>query len=376
MSKIDATSLYEGQVETKSTWLELVGGSLPDIEHLISIGVLSKSNNRDKFRLNLVGVINTNEMSYFCFPKIFGNQHFQKACVIRDVVRIIEKYKALNTRLKNESSVDPAEFHETGRKIIDHLLGLIYWTRDNHFHSESIKLASDEGRIDWRKTIRSSLAIAQDDYVIYIDPVTDKTRRQLSDVAFAQAFVILDLVDKIGLDILSIWVDPMDNVLRDSKEILAKYEGHISRSEVSQIIQDFHGNATRDDDRDLSQFLFQWDQRELSAGRNVSIYGFCAFHTVWEDMCRSIYPGLLGTLNHKSVASQAVYALKDSQFDVSPQMPDILFEIDDNIYIGDAKWYSFDDNNFPKLADVVKQLFYELSVLSDVCAYVTDLSLG
>ena len=284
---------------------------------------------------------------------------------IQNIVDIIEKYKDRNTRTKIESSVDPAEFHDGGQKIIDHLLGLLYWTRDNGFHVEKDKVFSQNGNIDWRSTIRSSLAIHQNDNVIYVDPVISKERTYLSEVGFSQAYAILDLADKIGADLLSIWVDLDDSLFQRCREIVENHQGNIHRSKISHTILDFYADAKKDEDRILSSYLYKWDRQDYGIGRNVSVYGFCAFHTIWEEICLLMFDKWSEALIHKNIACQPTYDLKDGIVRVSPQIPDLLIQIDADIYLGDAKWYVLDDNKLPQLHDVVKQLFYELSIQSE-----------
>lgn len=359
--------LYEGSVNDRSGWASHLECSVEEVETLLVENVLQRSSRgKGTLRLNLVGLLQTRNAVFFSFPKIFYGTEFDPHEQVHDVIRVIERYHSKVGRSNASSTADPAELHLEGRGIVDHFLGLINWTREYGFHSKLESYHSEYGLIDWRRTLSSQLAVHQGQNVTYIDPVRTRYEEVPTIIAAIQATAIVDLFNRIGSNIASVWIGDNDPIIEECAEILSNLELKLDRSVAHEALHDFNDNITQDHERSLGQLLDRWQTDQWQSGAHIQVYGFTAFHTVWEDICKSLWATGASQLTHSEFASQPEYRLKDVRIAVPPQRPDLIVATEQGIIIADAKWYLADQGEVPALHDVIKQFAYGLSVQKEL----------
>ncbi|WP_274854115.1 LlaJI family restriction endonuclease [Bacillus methanolicus] len=93
---------------------------------------------------------------------------------------------------------------------------------------------------------------------------------------------------------------------------------------------------------------------------NFNIYATPFFHNVWESICSEI----LGDMDELHIIVPNPYWMFKGNKLKTSQIPDILIQTGESIFIFDAKYYRIKAglDKLPGWGDIVKQLFYSLSM--------------
>lgn len=344
-------------------WAALLEVDPDTIVSLASEGVFRRSA-RDSvdFRLDFVGLISTAGSAVFALPKIFGCDGSHDKTDLWRATSSIQKYDKRRRHISAAEAGD-ASFHNSGERLLDLFLALLSWSLERGLHcSEADVFSSELAHIDWRATLQRTFPAHQATGVIYVEPQGRRTVHALTALGEIQALALCDLSQRLGA-VTEMWINLHDPLLDECRAVAEESSFSLSDlSTVRELLDSAEAESTRDADRELASLLTSWVIADYHSSAYPQLYGTTAYHTIWEDMCLWFLGGRNDAALHGGIASQPVYNLDEVTISPGSQLPDFLRVEGDEVWIADAKWYSASDGELPGLADVVKQLVYELSL--------------
>ncbi|MEC5238944.1 LlaJI family restriction endonuclease [Bacillus mycoides] len=111
---------------------------------------------------------------------------------------------------------------------------------------------------------------------------------------------------------------------------------------------------------DLILKFLDSDERE-SVNNNIMALSTKSFFSVWELMCRVLLNDEFPSMQDKM--PRPYWQVGDSKPRYTEQIPDIVYQENGELYILDAKYYNI-HKNLPGWHDLVKQYFYEMSLMA------------
>lgn len=367
-------TLIEGTRRTKTDWTSALQIDAIEFESLVDIQVFRPDQSIDVgrcYRLDLVGILFTNDNAFVSLPKIFAHSPISNVVTItRSVIACLNRYlKASSSRQSRMSASEMLSSHRDQGRIVNTFLALLAWTLDHGFHTESLEREDDDfSNIDWRETIDRGIPLHHPAATIYAEVVGRTGRAHLGALARAQALCLIDMHAALK-PVSELWLSSESDLLSEAQEVINETDGDSLSASAEErrgtlrrlrdSIKSYASDCNFDADRELAQILLDWTDEQYRGAKTVGAYGSSAFHYVWEDMCRSLISGTLPNVAHSSIASQPTYELTGNQKSVGDQIPDILIAVENKYEIYDAKWY-FED--LPGVQDVIKQMTYESSI--------------
>ena len=363
---LPSSILYEGAIGSSDDWQLRLNVSKQTIEDLQSQSILRKVSGNFGLRLDYVGLISFKNQTYFSLPKIFDETDNNITANLQAVFSCLQQYffRKKTRKLSFAEAGEGTIFDDAGA-ILDLFLALLKWTQEHGFYQSDSQGRYDEySHINWRQTISEKFPANFGTAFVYVEPVGYKVNKDNNQITELQAFAMLDLIKKIG-PLSEIWLSAYDEIILSAEDIIINSNNYYGDSAtIRNTIDELIFSSNRDFDRELLDLLAIWINSDYKAN-NLRLYGTNAFHVVWEDICVSLFQRHSELKEHIKLASQPVLVSTDTFAQIGPQRPDILFEIDESIWIADAKWYDFDNGDRPPLHDVVKQITYQTTVLHD-----------
>lgn len=363
MSEIASHILIEGMRDSQQGWLRKLKISSEVFLNLVRENVFRKapSVGPGVYRLDFVGVIATCSNAWFALPKVYSIDHADVNEMHR-VLGCLQMYQRRILRGPSSSEFGRSSFIAEGGTLIDIFAALAAWSEEHGIHRVESRTETDDfAHIDWRSTLRNSLPAHQGNSVAYLDPEASLVRWFPSRLAPIQARALLDLQSRLGA-LANIWLPDHSILLEECRELVGSNAEYPPAYAMTEELTNSAFEATRDADVELIAILQLWAEFKTQKAGQTSLYGTTAFHTVWEAICASYLGTESPNLLHQDIASQPAYVM-DRVLAVGPQRPDHIWCNGNQIWLADAKWYRSELGEFPQLADVTKQLFYELSVV-------------
>lgn len=215
-----------------------------------------------------------------------------------------------------------------------------------------VKTVNYSGRTDWPSTIRKKQPVFSGGSVIYVDHISHKTTVDKQNLLLRlHKYCIYKGIEKYGwlFGVSPDIVEPQKNALNnyDLDSIINFLTGELNNTFVEREIQVI---------KLLIQFLYGINP-EKSEDR-LETLATPYFQNVWETMCSVNFNNQYHRL--KNVIPKLKWQI-DSKASVRPQRPDLMVIKEDTLYILDAKYYDT-DRNLPGWGDIVKQLFYAVTI--------------
>lgn len=216
---------------------------------------------------------------------------------------------------------------------------------------ESVKETNrfEKGKINWKKT-RQGKKLFEEDRVLFKDRCYFSNRKEENLISSLQLFCLKKAKDSIG-------------VLYEDFSIPASSikEEEIERdvAELEQMLPQTYDDRKK---KLIHLFLIILDPKQGYKAHKESEFGTKSYDVVWEERLRRLY----GNIKEKEYYPQGHYQiLKDNKtYDCSYLRPDIIHEERENLYILDAKYYSYGcskDRNcshLPATESLSKQMNY------------------
>lgn len=221
-----------------------------------------------------------------------------------------------------------------------------------YIEEEIYKSNSMSDPIDWSKTIKDTQPFVIDQQIVYPDLITySKRTNRYSMLAAIHNNTILKITQKYN------W---LFNVSK-RKEYL-----EIDLNLNQQIIylqQELNQTTNTRTQMLIMNILIFLKSSELEDQTFDMVTPY--FQNVWEDAIQQVFSH---DLNLQTLVGKPYWKFKNGDIRESNQFPDVLIEIDNNLVIIDAKYYSLDEtlnNNLPGWSSLVKQMYYNLSMDTD-----------
>ena len=216
---------------------------------------------------------------------------------------------------------------------------------------ESVKETNrfEKGKINWKKT-RQGKKLFEEDRVLFKDRCYFSNRKEEILISSLQLFCLKKEKDSNG-------------VLYEDFSIPASSikEEEIERdvAELEQMLPQTYDDRKK---KLIHLFLIILDPKQGYKAHKESEFGTKSYDVVWEERLRRLY----GNIKEKEYYPQGHYQiLKDNKtYDCSYLRPDIIHEERENLYILDAKYYSYGcskDRNYthlPATESLSKQMNY------------------
>jgi len=326
----------------------------------------STADGSPRLRLNMVGLLATQQKAFFCLPKIGIDQPVDVQTSVRNSFAAIHAYHRHVRRGPEASRSGEADVFLSGGSILDHFLRLWEWTRDFGLHQDEVAIRDDDYRaIDWRTTISSTLPVHQLKSIIYPEPKGERFSKTLSSLGIIQAFALISMQDKLG-PICELWSEKHDEIWQSCHDAIVTSRLYLNdRSVIDGILNEYEVTCTRDIDKELLELMKLFYAELYRKSASPTLYGISSFHVVWEHMCATLVQGAGEAVSHSTLASQPVYRFQGAQLKLEPQRPDILRRMNGGIIIGDAKWYKVDVGELPGTPDAIKQFSYGSTIIED-----------
>lgn len=288
---------------------------------------------------------------YVIFPKEFRITELDDEKLIKNAYLLIQVLQRYNTR-KNSSvikeGISTHEVEESGS-----IFSLINILKDYISHGNLVREVRKKefgysGRVDWRQTIKKSLSYISEDTIHYIPPViTKKFYDRENIIQKIHRKCVAESFEKFG------WIFGLD--FSDDFYDISDFD--ISIEEILHILNYELRVTFFDRDIYVIKLMIEYFEEMSSVMQAdtdyISIYTFY-FQNIFEAMCMDV---LSGTTARSLGISKPKWNMKNGDVIETSQIPDVIFVENDELYIVDAKYYSY-LNSLPGWGDLVKQHFY------------------
>lgn len=343
-------------------------------EHLISHGALRISLSKN-LSASFVGFAFWKSSFVLFLPKCFPipSNGYVSGCAsaARLILRVLRKYshdaftREPDAQRLSKSLTDPntSSFALATWLIDDFSKHGLYCRTRNKF------LLSENGIIDWHRTISQRTAYISQENTLYFDCITRNKVRDDSHFVTRLHLATLKLCLRRYGGILN-----LDAQMLKIEGIVPLDEGDLFEFGPIYLAKELR-HAYSDRSMQLIQMLiiFLKDDHPGSA-RTFEIYGTSYFNLVWEEICASIIGNDMEDWS-KTIPNPIWHSISGDLKESSTIRPDIVkeYQLEDGakaVLLADAKYYSLimppglSDN--PGIADVIKQLVYELTIREEV----------
>ncbi|XKH52003.1 LlaJI family restriction endonuclease (plasmid) [Chryseomicrobium palamuruense] len=328
----------------------------PDlVKQMIYSEICSLKKNKIKFKV--VGILVYGNTFIVIFPKGYKmpTDEISKKKHTYFLIQTLLKYKRENDLdleeamlLGNDDGENDENLHTAIQLITDFI--------QNGIINKSVTIKSSDFRnIDWPVTINKKHPVFTNDSVLYSDTVSSRNINDRQHLLLQlHSYCVYKSMDKYG------WLFNLttEDIYLNKQEIPCDISFAINflmnemnttfverELKVIRLIKEFLIGIDFEDTKDKIDFL-------------VTPH----FHYVWEVMCSTNFNNQYKTL--KSIIPKLNWDIDTSAM-VQAQRPDIMFLREEKLYILDAKYYDV-DFNLPGWKDVVKQLFYALTIIKNI----------
>lgn len=310
---------------------------------------LSGTGKDDKF----IGVNLENNQIAFHYPLLYhlsadDDSKVQDARKILEAVSLGKRYQEIVRQDHHKSSSDEENdaFHSMSFLIDDYMTFLRYPEK------EKIQVKDGKGKINWKQTIKQETYISETGFS-YPCLITTEKHRTDNLIASIYRFTVLRSIRILG------WLYGIqeDSYLLNS-ENYQKNEIPMLLQAVKNAKQKTFDNRKR---RRLSHMACVLKSALSEETKDDFLsYGTKEFDFSFEAMLRYY---LTGDIHVKAEYNpKGFYVIDQQQYEASSLRPDIVFKNDNDLYIFDAKYYSYADNydhrRLPSSESILKQYSY------------------
>jgi len=306
-------------------------------------------NANDELKIDGVGIAYINDQFIASLPK-----GLVQGCSIDDYKKIRVLVKALSN-YKTQCLIDgqknalieeglSSSFIFSALNIID------FWIKFGHpnIYKHNYK-SSDPDKIDWKKTIQSQWPFIQRNAPIYTGLLGSNIRRDefsIFNVLFEKA---LEKSTQICGFLYS----------ENNLHYTAKLSNELTPDEIRYHIRKLKTSTYEQSKIRLLDDIFNVLLENSLTGNERFCFFTKQYHFVWEKMLSSVFGSEYNRLSNyiPNIETRLTHGLSWPSY---KQIPDILFEEKDELYILDAKYYDL-ETSFPSKNDIIKQMFYDLT---------------
>lgn len=302
-------------------------------------------------KFKITGIIEYQDNIFVILPKgmEIPSNEYEKKSAARLIYKVLNKYS--KTNLLDEEENDWLGANEA-TKVFELVLWLVEDYRQNGliYMQRKLEQKNGNGRINWSKTIAKIMPILIKNKLLYIDFITSKNDiANDHEITLIHAIVLKEIKERFG------WLFNIDFEFNiNSPQFSIKY----MKYKLQQALR-----ATFVD-REISLFkkiLSYLDTKSTNRNsNNFYIFATPFFHNVWESICSE----LMGDMEElHRIVPNPYWMFKGTKYKTE-QIPDILIQTGESIFIFDAKYYRIKGglDKLPGWGDIVKQLFYALSL--------------
>ena len=345
-------NLYENCfVEFEEYSFDQFKGKIPN--ELFIRGICVKE--RENLIFKCTGFIVIQNKIFVVFPKgyVIPKEEQMLKKNIRLLIDVLTKYS-------RKTKLDPVEESLLGglggnstfisaafwliRDYLDY--GIINFQRQEYGLNQS-------ANINWSRTIKSINPVISNQRPVYLDLVTKKHIIYDNLITQIHQYVLDQCLDLYG------WLFDYDGEFRNEYDLPCD-------EDLAIYLLDLEAQRTFEERKsnlflNLKEFILgSHNQSKDSITTFVTPY----FHTVWEKICYSLFTDL----NDKSLPKLPnPYWEVNNTIAKTEQIPDIMFKIDNKLFILDAKYYriKYAPKQLPGWGDLVKQFFYRHTLIKD-----------
>ncbi|WP_044748905.1 LlaJI family restriction endonuclease [Bacillus alveayuensis] len=302
-------------------------------------------------RFKITGIIEYQENLFVILPKGMDipSNDYEKKRAARLIYKVLNKYSKTNL-------LDEEENDWLGDKETTKVFELVQWLVEDYrqngliYMQRRIEQINGNGRINWSKTLAKMSPILIKNKLFYIDLITSKNDiANDHELTLIHAFVLKEIKERFGWLFNFSFEFYIDNVPYSIKYMQYRLQQALRTTYVDREITLF---------KKILSYLDTKSRHRSSD--NLNIYATPFFHNVWESICSEI----LGDMEElHSIVPNPYWMFKGNKLKTS-QIPDILIQTGESIFIFDAKYYRIKAglDKLPGWGDIVKQLFYALSM--------------
>jgi hypothetical protein len=346
--------------KTKEEWKESLGLEASEWVELIERAVFAPvANNR--FSLKFVGAITTRRHCIIAVPKYHsrrsGSARVEDAKLLIEVLR---RYfdRSDQQAVKTQETRIPVFMDSSFFSEYEAFLGLRQWYNSHGVYRTETRADATgfNRRINWSKTLATTLALHSPDSTIYPRPVSVGSTGLTNIVSEIQISALAFLSRKYEIE------NPYVVAAEHAKSFASiSVDDLIERREQwIQHIQREMGSTFRTDTLAMLAALrgFLEELEGLSGPTSTHLFGTSSFHVVWEDACSVAVENDVDRLKH--LLSQPVWEffLPAQRLHGGKQRPDIIWENNNTILFADAKYYYPLPESRCGWSDIVKQYMY------------------
>ncbi len=362
----ETAQLYE-KVDLKY----LIGTDI--FEHFIEKSFIKKTNKG--FQISYVGLITYEDKTIcvlpkHCFYKVQVIKQNPEAYLISQAIQLIKvlrKYHSkivLNLRYRfDEGEFEFADNNELGLAefLFEHYLSHGLWSFVN-----SRTILDGEGEINWEMTIDELNPIFKKSYPIYYETYNRIDQVDNSNILTQIHLASLKYCSHKYSELLNIKINIDEGVVSDLTELgSTTYLVYIIDKQLRMTYKDSEISLLKA----LKQLVIN---TESSTKIGFSLYGKNKFDSIWEDCLNEIFTNQYSIYKFFLNGPRWFDSKMPEIINGNNLKPDILKLItiasNNCLLILDAKYYIFRGNddkilNFPGVQDVVKQYFYQISMM-------------
>lgn len=302
-------------------------------------------------KVNVCGIANYKKCNYIFFPKKYSKDENRNEKMAKLIFQAIRKYKGEILFSDDEKEWFGNENHDLNH--LDNMLWLIEDYLENGIIniSQRITEKNGRGRIEWSRTIKSKIPFIINSNFIYLDLLTTKNDYNINHIiSKIHEKIVLECINDIG------WLLNVSNTTKKTIDLKISEKEQIILLE-KKLKEIFVSREIR-----LIKSLISYLKESTNNNSDFALVTN-KFENIWEEMLKFIF-------NHdRSVKiPQPYWELEgeNSVVDNKRQIPDIIVKLDKtSLVVIDAKYYSIKKgipSSFPGWQDIVKQLFYSLSL--------------
>lgn len=324
---------------------------VPNAKELVQKNICEEKGSYIAF--NITGIIILKGIAYIIFPCGYKiDNSYENVRILFDLFTIL-----IGEQKMNEDKFDNVDIeYEGDGELISIAYELIKDFKEYGYIriEQSVEGINIGGKVNWKKTMRIKAQISNEDYMpvftnlVNYHTVNDKDAllRALhiytinkSIAMFGEIFGIKNDYDE---DEIVIPVDKEYALKFLRKERQATYNTRFLRI-IDLIIKFIDSQKNENNENSIMSFFTK------------------NFFAVWEVMCKTVFRDEYKDI--KQNIPRPYWKISDKQPSYTEQIPDILYKENKTLFILDAKYYYIKKRK-PGWPDLVKQYFYEMSLLS------------
>lgn len=303
-----------------------------------------------------VGIQTSKNQMIITFPKVFPLEFKStrdRNQAIKTLILVIEKYR---NKLAHENSyIKKEEFSEGANNSF--IFKVIIEIIEDYLHhgilinSNIVYKQSKRGRVDFGKTFKKIQPVLSNGNMVYLDFITRNTKtNEIEPISIIHKNILIKCISLLGWMYPNLQVEPSN--IEYSKAMNLRY--------LSQELNRSFSDRKKKTIINLIEFIkgFQADNEEMS----IRFLKVKRFEYVWEDMLLEIFSNTITKdfYSNSSWWRNPNVLIKHNP----PVMPDIIYRNNDHVYVLDAKYYSYSNNNYllPSTKDINKQIAYSEAI--------------